>query len=228
MSHGSSWRTSFCISCLQSGEHGQHEQRFQHVLRGGITLCPWWKRGRIILIKQKIVNNLIQRGRRTSSKTQREESKTTKIITLIFAWSLVMMFCLILVLPSIAKGEIVGNMLSLMEKAQQRQRSSSKEQWRSNNKRYYQGKEAEEDICCYSYKVARNKHKDQQTKDKQHKSNKQWRNTKELWYAWIMLQRLLYWRICCDVKLLIELNSCDARARLQGKGKDVANIVVMH
>lgn len=30
------------------------------------------------------------------------------------------------------------------------------------------------------------------------------------------------------MKLLIELNCCDDKARLQGKGKDVAKIVVMH
>jgi len=44
----------------------------------------------------------------------------------------------------------------------------------------------------------------------------------------ILLQRLLYWRICCDVKLLIDMNCSVAKERLQGKGKDVANNFVMH
>lgn len=67
-----------------------------------------------------------------------------------------------------------------------------------------QGKQEEEDICCYRRKevskgatsTRRNKqrtnvHKDQKEKEK-HKSNKQGSNTKKLRYAWIMLYILLY------------------------------------
>ena len=38
----------FADLAYSQGEHGQH-RKFQHILRGSTTLCPWWQRGRMIL-----------------------------------------------------------------------------------------------------------------------------------------------------------------------------------
>ena len=65
---------SFCRPCLCSGEHGlDHRisintstyQRFQLVLRGRMTLCSWWQKGRVVLLlpsspKGEIVGIMIQ------------------------------------------------------------------------------------------------------------------------------------------------------------------------
>ncbi len=42
----------------------------------------------------------------------------------------------------------------------------------------------------------------------------------------IMLQKLLYYIIWCDVKLFLKLNCCNAKVRLQGKHKDFCDALI--